>query len=203
MRWPTSGDEHATIHSEPGHRRSTTKPHSLILGLATSFLKDISPYPFSYMVRIVTPRISERERPVRVFHIDPNGFGENATGDFSCITTNHYLNKGLVADSQANDWSLERYRRLDKRITEPVSASEAWASLRAVAVGAESSFPTLHSVVVYPERRSLDLGFATWKNGKIMPAPMRKPHRIKFSRLFKSHKSRRAGRASKSHKKAS
>lgn len=152
-------------------------------GRAESILKDITPYPFSYMVRIITPRVSDTAPPVRVFHIDRKGLGENAVGNGSCITTNHYVNEGLTAGAEASEGSRLRYRRLDKRITRSVTDEKAWASLKAVA--ASGRFPTLHSLVVYPERRELDIGFAKWKKGKIRPAPKRKPKRITFDQLFK------------------
>jgi len=149
---------------------------------AESMLKNIAPCPFSYMVRIITPRVSDGARPVRVFRIDPKGLGENAVGNGFCITTNHYINEGLTADAEASDWSRLRYRRLDKRIARPVTDEKAWASLKAVA--ASGRFPTLHSLVAYPERRELDIGFAKCKKGTVRPAPKCKPKRNTFDQLF-------------------
>lgn len=152
---------------------------------AESMLRGITPYPFSYMVRVITPRSAGRDKPVRVFQVDRNGLGENATGKTTCITTNHYIARGLKPHVRANDWSKRRYDRLDKRVRATVTDRMAWESLRAV-MPESQEYATLHSLVVYPERGELDLALATWRDGKVVAAPIRKPTRISFGWLFKS-----------------
>ena len=82
----------------------------------------------------------------------------------------------------AGSWSLTRYQRLRQRLKTTVDARAAWAALAAVATGSEDS-GTLHSLVVYPESRCLDLAFAAWKGG-VLPAAQGAPTRISFDQLF-------------------
>lgn len=153
-------------------------------GRAKTLLEATAPYPFSYMVRVVTPRVpGNAEKPTRVFRIDASGIGENPLDSLSCITTNHYLDAALAPPADASEWSVKRYGILDKRLHKEITADSAWQALRDVSSGNDQG-GTLHAVVVYPERRYLDLGFARWDD-KLIPATHARPTRISFDQLFK------------------
>jgi len=148
-----------------------------------ALLTEIVPYPFSYLIRVVTPRRSDgNEPPERVFRVDAGGLSENPIGRFACITTNHYLDSALAAPADADPWSLTRYEELSRRAGSILSAGEAWSALDAVA-SANQRFPTLHALVVFPERGRLELAFAGWEDG-VVPATRRPPVTIEFRDLF-------------------
>jgi len=146
-------------------------------------MKRLRNYPFSYMVRVAMPR-SEGRDPAAVLRIDKKGVGKNPAEANSCITTNHYLTGRGDPVPQAHEGSLTRYKRLQERLTSTVTPKAAWEAQAAVASSSQN-FPTLHTLVVCPESRMLDLAFAEWKNGKILPATNNEPMRIKFDELFK------------------
>jgi hypothetical protein len=153
---------------------------------AESMLKGVVPYPVSYMIRVITPRVPGKvDTPVRVFRVDGSGFAENVLGDFASITTNHYLGAGLTPATNAGESSLSRYETLEKRLGATVTRQSAWDALRSVA-SSNLSYPTLHSLVVYPEQRRLDLAFGDWKD-TFVPAPDRNPTAISFDKLFAPH----------------
>ena len=139
-------------------------------------------YPFSYMIRVITPRVDSTV-PSHVFRIDKGGVGENPTGSTYCITTNHYLTRTGKPTAGANEWSLLRYQRIEKRLSPNMTRDEAWAAQAAVASD-HQGFPTLHTVIVYPEKRLIDLSFAKWKAGKVIPATTFRPTVISFDELF-------------------
>jgi len=149
-------------------------------------LKRLRTYPFSYMVRIATPQV-DGQIPGYVFRIDRKGVGKNPPNHSSCITTNHYLTRKGKPVSEAYEGSLTRYKILEDHLSSTMTREASWAAQDAVASGSQA-FPTLHTLIVYPESRMLDLGFAEWKNGKVIPATKSEPTTIKFDDLFKPHK---------------
>lgn len=154
---------------------------------ATQRLRFTAPYPFSYLVRIVTPRVAQANyKPARVFRIDAGGLSQNPIGNGTCITTNHYLNASYEPAENAGKWSLTRYERLKKRLTATIMPQQAWEALGSVSSSNEHS-GTLHSIVVYPERREIDLGFGRLEATKVIPATAADPTRISFSDLFAGH----------------
>lgn len=149
-----------------------------------TMLKKVTPYPFSYLIRIVTPRVQGRVTvPALVFRIDADGLSENPVGESGCITTNHYLSGDRTPSERANEWSLTRYKELEGRISGDVTGQAAWQALDAVASD-NPGHPTLHALVVYPERRRLDLAFASWDSGAAVPATRHSPTTIDFKELF-------------------
>ena len=99
-------------------------------------------YPFSYMVRVVSPMANGNPpTPEWVFRVDPSGTGRNAVGEQTCITTNHYLEEGLQPAARANRWSLTRYGRIQDKLSSPIDPEKAWTIQGSVA-SAEQSFPT-------------------------------------------------------------
>lgn len=200
------------MHDGTGSRRRTASgppwtPVSLVLkdvleattattahAAAERALGAAAPYPFSYLIRVVGPRIPGRDAPpIRVFRIDGDGVSENPIGTAACITTNHYLTAAFRPARGADDWSLERYDRLSRRIRGDVTSRAAWDALSAVASSSRGA-PTLHAVVVYPERRTLDLALARWdgpagpapdRDGAVIPATEAAPPvEITFAQLF-------------------
>ena len=150
------------------------------LTLAEKQLKAITPYPFSYMVRIVAPRAAgDKLPPARVYRVDANGLSENRVEGAICLTTNHYL---PASNANGSGSSATRYRKLTDLVTSPVSDESAWKALRAVADDQRENV-TLHSVVVYPQARRLEIAFATIED-KLVPAPNNPPIAITFDRLF-------------------
>ena len=54
---------------------------------AEAAFKGVGPYPFSYMIRVVTPRAAGGiGDPVRVFRVDASGLSENQVGASACMT---------------------------------------------------------------------------------------------------------------------
>lgn len=147
-------------------------------------LKTVTPYPFSYMLRVVSPRVPGKvEIPERVFHIDAQGLGENPPGKSTCITTNHYITKDGKPVPEANKWTLTRYKKLEEQSAGPVTVDSAWKALESVA-GEAGRDGTLYSLVVFPEKRSLELAFASLVNGNIKAAPRNEKVKISFDELF-------------------
>ncbi len=141
-------------------------------------------YPFSYMLRVVTPTLRTRNAaPVTVFRFDADGLSRNPVGSTYCITTNHYLKSDGTAVEQAHEWSVLRYKRISRRLNTTVTAETAWQALAEVV--AQGSYPTLHSLVLYPDQKRLDLAYGTW-NGQIQPAASHSPTSLTFERLFKA-----------------
>ena len=151
---------------------------------AHRLLTQAAPYPFSYMLRVITPRTKNpKHKPVWIFRIDADGLGKNPVGNGSCITTNHYLTPAFGAADNAEDWSLERFRRLAGHVSATITPQIAWEAQHSVSVSNQKS-GTLHALIVYPESRLLDLGFAKSGAKGIVSATSGKPTRIKFSELF-------------------
>ncbi len=148
-------------------------------------MKKLRSYPYSYMVRIATPRVDGHD-PGYVLRIDKRGVGKNPANPSSCITTNHYLTGRGKPVPQASERSMARYKTLEERLSSTMTREAAWAAQGAVA-SEHQEFPTLHTLIVYPEARMLDLAFAEWKNGKVIPATKSEPTTIKFDDLFKPH----------------
>jgi hypothetical protein len=147
-------------------------------------LRELAPYPFSYMLRVVAPvGPGTGGPPERVFHIDAAGFGENPGGPSQCITTNHYLTDGLRPAATADPWSLKRYQELEGALKRPVTAEAAWDALEAVSIS-DTGHGTLYSLVVYPRERRLDLAFARLEGGRVTAAPKSEPVSIDFTDLF-------------------
>lgn len=162
-----------------------SEPSGVFLDVGST-LTGVAPYPFSYMVRVVTPQV-DGQKPTRVFRVDKTGLSENPIGAFSCVTTNHYITPDDKPVEGAGPWTLYRYKRLTETLATTVTQASAWAGLKAAA-SAHQQFPTLHSLVVYPDSRKLDLAFATGKDGQIAPAPMAAPKTLTFAQLFVSSK---------------
>jgi len=153
-------------------------------GRARTMLEKVTPYPFSYLIRIVTPRVQGRVTvPATVFRIDADGLSENPVGESGCITTNHYLSGDRTPSERANEWSLTRYKQLEDTTSGGVTGHAAWQALDAVSSD-DPGHPTLHALVVYPERRRLDLAFASWDGGAAVPATRHSPTTIDFTELF-------------------
>ncbi len=145
-------------------------------------LRTLQTYPFSYMVRVATSRV-EDDVPAHVFRIDKSGVGENPLGMNRCITTNHYLTRNGKPAAQAYKGSLSRYQKLEDRLSTTMTREAAWAA-QAVVASDNQDFPTLHTLVVCPEKRLIDLAFAKWKSGKVVPATKFNPTTINFDELF-------------------
>lgn len=151
------------------------------LSVAEKNLRAIAPYPFSYMARIVAPRQKDQSSPpARVFRVDAKGFGENSANGSMCLTTNHYL---PALDGVTGSGSAARYDRLARLTQSPMTPETTWQALLAVAAADPRNTATLHSIVVYPEQRRLEVAFAT-TTGAFTPAPMNKPVRVTFEELF-------------------
>ncbi len=145
---------------------------------AREALRSIST-PFSYMARIVAPRAGSRETPpVSVFRLDASGFSETKVGADRCITTNHYVG----ARYKVSKDSKLRYRRVKHITNAEITRETAWAALQAVARSDERS-GTLHALLFYPERRRLELAFATWTDS-INAAPNVPSTTITLDQLF-------------------
>lgn len=152
---------------------------------AESMFKSIVPYPFSYMLRVIAPRVrGQVDTPIRVFRIDGSGLSENPVASLSCITTNHYLTPAFLPKEASPGWSTHRYELLTRRALTSLTEQAAWNALKTVGRGGPKG-GTLHSLVVYPERRELDLGMATWSEG-VVSATEAQPVRISFDKLFKA-----------------
>jgi len=159
-----------------------TTPETAIKDMEKA-LKTLPNYPFSYLIRMATPRV-DGSTPGYVFRVDKSGVSHNPPGKNACITTNHYLTPAGRAVPEAGDWSRTRYDRLEKRVDAGVTRASAWAAQDSVAVSG-GHFPTLHTLVVYPEKRELDLAFAAYKGSDCVSATKSKPTTIKFDDLFK------------------
>lgn len=156
-------------------------PADKALSVAEKQLRDSAPYPFSYMARIVAPRQPKQTAPpARVFRIDAKGFGENPANGSLCLTTNHYL---PPLDGVTGSGSAARFDRLARITQSPMTPESTWQALLAVAAADPRDTATLHSVVVYPEQRRVEVAFAT-NTGAFVPAPMNKPVRLTFQELF-------------------
>ncbi|MCO6438859.1 MAG: hypothetical protein J5J06_17330 [Phycisphaerae bacterium] len=149
---------------------------------AHALLKELGRYPFSYMFRVVTPRVGDSP-PERVFHIDTSGIGENAAGNGVCITTNHYVLAQLKPDDRADAWSKKRFNRLEDETRNPLTSADVWKAMESVA-WSDARTGTLHTVVVYPELRKMELAFAAVEDGRLIPAPKRGQVTITFDELF-------------------
>ena len=155
--------------------------------LAETLLKQISPYAFTYLVRVVRPRVpGGSDMPERVFRIDASGVSENPGGSLACVTTNHYFDAAQAPIGGVSHSTMTRYSKLVRDMPATVTPQTAWEALRSVAPPLNIHSGTLHSLVVYPERRELDLAFATWKD-KVISAPVGEPTRISFDELFGAH----------------
>lgn len=140
------------------------------------------PSPFSYMVRVVIPFVPNATAPAMVLRTDAAGVGANPMREDFCITTNHYLNDAFRPPSDHHPDSTGRYQVLESRLGDFVTPETAWQALDAVA-RARDNGGTIHSLVYLPERRRLDLGFATW-TGSFAPATRRAPVRVSLDELF-------------------
>jgi len=150
---------------------------------AARALEGCVPYPFSYMVRVIAPRSPGQDgSPVRVFRIDAAGLSENPVAPGYCVTTNHYLTPDRQPVDAAGNWSLHRYDVLEARLDSTQTPRAAWELMGQVADHWRT--PTLHSLIVYPERRRIDLGYARWENERTVAATERPPITITFDRLF-------------------
>jgi hypothetical protein len=153
---------------------------------AEASLHKIAPYPFSYLVRIIAPRVKGRDdAPARVFRVDGDGLSQNPLGDNGCsITTNHYLDQDLKPVPSAGTNSTFRYDRLAERVNSLVDSKVAWEALKSVAVRSSRSEATQHSLVVYPELRVVEIAFASPGKDGFIPAPDNKPLVLPFDKLF-------------------
>ena len=152
---------------------------------AESMFNRIVPYPFSYLLRVITPTLSGRiDTPIRVFRIDGSGLSENPVASLSCITTNHYLTQAFLPKEALPGWSTHRYELLTQRTQTSMTEKAAWNALEVVGRSGPKA-GTLHSLIVYPQRRELDLGMATWSEG-VVSAAKAHPVRISFDKLFEA-----------------
>ncbi len=155
---------------------------------AEAAMKAIVPYPFSYMVRVVTPRIPGKvDVPARVFRIDGAGLSENPVRSFFSITTNHYLQPDFQPVPGSSRGSIDRLHVLTSHLRATVDRAVAWNALRAVVSPAYTGAPTLHSLVVYPKLRRLQLAFATWSDRIVAAPESRMVADITFDELFAGH----------------
>ena len=138
--------------------------------------------PFSYMIRVVCSWQTAGGNPAAVFHIDADGAGFSPVKRDSCITTNHYLDDAFQPVGDAYEGSLRRYAILEEHLTGDVTSASAWKALDAVAASDPRS-GTLHALVLYPEKRRVELAFASWKE-QFVPATRNKPVTISFDELF-------------------
>jgi hypothetical protein len=190
----------AFIHDGTGKQASApSKQYTPVILVLTEMLESAGPAeahertrqmlqaisaPFSYMVRVVTPRVPRKVSiPERVFQVDDGGVSENSSSPEYCITTNHYLGKSLEPSAAASESSLRRYQSLERSLQGPVTRASAWQALAKVATAAAPYNLTLHSLVLSPERRRLDLSFASWSD-RAVPATGNKPTTIAFEVLF-------------------
>ncbi len=143
-----------------------------------------SPYPFSYMVRVVTPRVRLAEHiPAHVFRIDPSGnVTENPSKNGTCVTTNHYIDQDGKPAQNAYQGTLARHKKLADRVKSGSALKDPWEALKSVGDSGTGSV-TLHAVVVYPEKRRLELSFAK-RSGKVIEATEIKPITIEFDNLL-------------------
>jgi hypothetical protein len=150
---------------------------------AEASLKAVGNYPFSYLVRTVTPNVADSSTPpVRVFRIDASGLTENPVNTLSCITTNHYLLSEQQAAANAGNDSRQRYAILDAHVAVRLDAERAWNALAAVAANRPENL-TLQTLVVFPVERRLDLALAEWTD-KPIPAANIPPTSVTFRGLF-------------------
>lgn len=141
------------------------------------------PYPFSYLVRVVTPSLNGAiKTPAHVYRVDGSGLSENPNDDNYCITTNHYLNDQRKPLTSANDWSTQRYNRIYKSLQKKINPISAWQTLNKVSVSQKRQ-GTLHALVVLPDKREIHLGFAHWNN-RIISATKKPATKISFDQLF-------------------
>jgi hypothetical protein len=153
---------------------------------AESSLQKAAPYPFSYLVRIIAPRVPGSDAPpARVFRVDGDGLSQNPLGNGGCsITTNHYLQSDLKPAVNAPTESTLRYDRLADRLSTVVDSKLAWEALRSVALRGSNSAATLHSLVVFPELKVVEIAFASPGQSGITPATDNKPAVLTFEKLF-------------------
>ena len=158
---------------------------------AEKALGEIVPYPSSYMVRVVTPRLKAKDhKPVRVFRVDTGALSENPIGPFSSVTTNHYLGadfqpaEGVIEQLryEAHPPTVYRYNMLNELVNGKLTEETIWQTLLEVAT--HSWTPTLHSLVVYPEQRRLEMAWAFYDGDIFMAAPEGQPTPISFDQLF-------------------
>jgi len=153
------------------------------LGGVEEALKGIVPYPFSYLIHTVTTGVSGTSSPpVRVFRVDSSGLSENMTGDFGCLLTNHYLMEDGEPAANTSDDSRRRYEILKFQVTSAVTPEQAWKALGAVAASKPRA-ATLHSLVVLPQQRRMEISLASWGNA-VIPATGIPPTSISFQKLF-------------------
>lgn len=169
----------ALVLAELLERTSRRDAHSY----AEVALTKVAPYPFSYLIRVVTPSPADAsKKPARVFRLDASGLGENAVEQTWCLTTNHYVAEDSIPVGRAGADSLRRFKLLRPRMNLPMTRERTWESLEVVA-SSNPAFPTLHSLVVYPDQRRLELAMAMWTD-RIIPAPNIPPTSISFLQLF-------------------
>ncbi len=152
--------------------------------IAREKLSTNTPYPFSYMVRVVTPSLNGAiKKPAHVFRVDGSGLSENPNGDGYCITTNHYLNEQRDPLTSAHEWSSQRYDRIYKSLQSKIDPTSAWETQNRVSVSQKHQ-GTLHALVALPDQREIHLGFAHWNN-HIISATKKPATKISFDQLFK------------------
>jgi hypothetical protein len=145
---------------------------------AETILRAIAPYPFSYMARIVRPRAPGEAAAERVFRLDADGLGVNEQRGENCITTNHYV--GGPGEPRGD--SAARFSIIAETTAGTVSPEVAWEALAAVAAH-QPACTTLHSAVIYPELRRLEIAFAAIGQS-ITPAPKNRRASLSFDQLF-------------------
>ncbi len=148
------------------------------------------PFPYSYMVRIITPRSdADATPPARVYRLDSTGLGQNASQPNLAITTNHYLDSANLTPSSLRGDSAYRYSQIHQIChawvtSRIVTVGTAWAALRRV--GADHlMMKTLHAVVIKPESGEFQVSVAVMDDtGHIECATNRPPVTLSRSQLF-------------------
>jgi len=186
------------LHDGTGRRTNAPERKYMPLGLVLAgFLEEaegnIAPKvrnlliplvsPFSYIVRVVLPRTAEVSQPVFVYHIDADGAGFSPHYAGKSVTTNHYLNEQFEPRGETGEDSIRRYNTIVEKLNiNEVSSALAWEILDSVAFDTPEC-GTIHSLVIYPERRRVELSFATWKE-QYVPATKTERALIAFKDLF-------------------
>jgi hypothetical protein len=162
------------------------------LAVAAAELATQGPFPYSYLVRIITPDDSDTATPPAcVYQIDAEGMGRNASDLGMAITTNHYTDATTLAPVAFRGDSNRRYARIH-RTCQPretadsalVTDATAWSALRRVAAD-HLLFKTLHAVVAKPKSGEFQVSVAVMNpNGRIEPATERKPATFTRAQLF-------------------
>jgi len=140
--------------------------------------------PYSYIIRLIAPATDDGGTPAMVYHLDASGPGFSPIHEGKSVSTNHYLGKEFEPQGNADADSIGRYKTLEARLdVEELSNAAAWEALDAVAASSPQR-GTLHALVLYPERKRIELAFANW--GETFVPATKNPHTLlTFAEIFK------------------